>query len=140
MIIFILLTSLCLVYYDFKYLKVPNLITLLLFLSVIIYKIYNKIPPTDFIIPGLVSAGTLLAVYIFSKGKLGMGDIKYSVIISIYFGYIFWLGSIIYAAASALIISIYLLISKKISKYTRIPFIPFLVAGGIINYFLPITI
>lgn len=140
MIVILLLISLYLVYYDYKHLKVPNLINLLLLITIIVYKLYNKVPPSEFIIPGVVSFGTLLLVFIFSKGKLGMGDIKYSAITSMYFGYLFWLGSIIYAATVALLISIFLLATKKIKRDTRIPFIPFLVAGSIINYLLPVTV
>lgn len=138
MIIILLLISLFLVFYDLKYYKVPNLINLALLILVISNKVYIKDHPFDYIIPGLIAFITLLLVYMVSKGKLGMGDIKYSSIMAIYFGYRFWLGSLIYASIVALLVSIILLLSKKIKKDSRIPFIPFLVIGNIVNYLIPI--
>lgn len=130
--------SLFLVFYDLKYFKVPNLINLFLLILVISNKVYIKAHPFDYIVPGLIAFITLLLVYMVSKGKLGMGDIKYSSIMAIYLGYRFWLSSLIYASIAALLISIILLLSKKIKRDSRIPFIPFLVIGNIANYIIPI--
>lgn len=138
MIFLILGISLFLVYYDLKYYKVPNLVNLLLLISVMAFKIYHRADPLDYLIPGFVAFVTLFLIYIVTKGKLGMGDIKYSSIMAIYLGYRFWIGSLMYASISALILSIALLLIKKIKRDSRIPFIPFLVLGNIINYFIPI--
>lgn len=136
---FVLLAiSLFLVYYDLKYYKVPNVVNLLLLLLVVAYKVYSKEYILDYLLPGSIAFITLFLIYIFSKGKLGMGDIKYSSIMAAYFGYRFWIGSLLYASVTALIISIALLIIKKIKRDTRIPFMPFLVLGNIINHVLPI--
>lgn len=139
--IFILIPiSLYLVYYDIRFKRVPNIITLSLFLLVLVFKIYFREPLVTAFISGAVAFTTFLLIHIFSGKKLGMGDCKYTAVIAFHFGYFFWIKSIIYCSFIALVVSLILLVSKKIDKTTPIPFIPFLVAGWILNYFIPLPI
>ena len=137
--IIIALTSLYLVYFDIRYKRVPNIVNLLLFTSVIISKVFNGEPLLISLASGLIAFGTFLLIHLVSRGKLGMGDCKYTAIIAVNFGYYFWLQSIIYTSLIALIVSVILLISKKIDRETPIPFIPFLVAGWMLNYYIPVA-
>lgn len=134
--IFLLFTvSIYLVYYDLKYKRVPNLINLFLFLLVIISKIMDgDIFPS--LLSGTVAFLTFLIINLITKGKMGIGDAKYTSIIALYFGYEFWLYSIIYCSIYAIIISISLYLLKKIQRDTKIPFIPFLFLGWITQFIL----
>lgn len=134
MIYFLSITSLYLVYYDIRYKKVPNIITLLLLIAVLIYKIYYRLPLKEGLISGLLAFVTFLIIYFISRGGIGMGDCKYTAVTSIYFGYSFWLNSILYTSIISLSVSLILLFVKKIKRETKIPFMPFLVSGWIGNY------
>lgn len=136
-IIVLLLISAYLVYFDIRYQRVPNIINLLLLLIVLGGHIYNKEPLGYPLISALAAFGTFLLIHIVSRGKLGMGDCKYTAIIAFQFGYYFWLHSTIYTSIIALIISGILLLTKKIDTKTPIPFMPFLVSGWVLNYFIP---
>jgi len=132
MIYIILLTSLYLTYYDLRYKKVPNKILLVLFILVLIDKILIGDLKWS-LISGAIAFLTFFLVYIVSRGNIGMGDIKYTSITAIYFGYKFWLYSIIYCSISAIFITVILYLLKIIKRYTKIPFIPFLALGLIIQ-------
>lgn len=135
MIVLLFTVSIYLVYYDLKYKRVPNLINLFLFILVVISKIIDgDIYPA--LLSGIVAFFTFLIINIITKGKMGIGDTKYTSIIAIYFGYEFWLYSIIYCSIYAIVISISLYLLKKIQRDTKIPFIPFLFLGWITQLIL----
>ncbi|QEN04219.1 prepilin peptidase [Thiospirochaeta perfilievii] len=136
MILFLIIASTLLAIYDIKKLKVPNLGNLLLLVVVfgnLFLTNYNIIPH---IISGLAAFLTFILIYFISKRKLGMGDCKYTAIIALHFGYNFWLYSVMTTSIIALFVTIPLLLSKKIKRDTKIPFMPFLVSGWILYYFL----
>ncbi len=135
MISVLILVSIYLVFYDMKYQRVPNLVNLLLFLSVIIYKLITTSDLITSLISGFIAFITFLFVYFVSGKKLGMGDCKYTAIIAIFFGYLFWLQSIVYCSILALLISGILIIFKKINRNTKLPFMPFLVSGWLLNFY-----
>lgn len=136
----IMAVSLYLVYFDIRYKRVPNIINLILFAGVLAYKIIFKQDILGSFVSGAVAFLTFLLIYVISRGKMGMGDCKYTAVIAFHFGYLFWLKSIIYASLTAIIVSLTLLLLKKIDRTTPIPFVPFLVAGWILNYFIPLPI
>lgn len=136
MTIIVGLISLYLVYHDIRHKKVPNIINIILLLLVVAGKFYYHQELLPSLFSGLAAFITFFLIYLFSKGGMGMGDCKYTAIIAFHFGYHFWLQSIIICSITALVISITLLLTKKIDRKTRIPFIPFLVFGWIINYII----
>lgn len=140
MIYILLPVSLYLTYYDIRYKRVPNLIVLSLFITLLTLKIFLGEPLISAFISGSAAFITFLLIHIFSGKKLGMGDCKYTAVIAFNFGYFFWLQSIIYCSFIALVVSLFLLVIKKIDKKTRIPFIPFLVSGWLLNYILPLPV
>lgn len=136
MIYLLIIISIYLVIYDIKYKKVPNYINLILLILIILNKIYLGENITISLLSGLFSFMMFFVVTLASKGGMGIGDCKYTSLISMNFGYYFWLQSITIATISALVISGILIIGKKIDKKTRIPFIPFLVFGWIFKVFV----
>lgn len=132
----LLIFILYLAYYDFKYYRVPNRITLLLFLLVLSQSYFNN-RLEKAIIAGLFSLLFYTVVYLITKGKIGVGDIKFSIISAIYLGFEFWLYSMFYSIILATIVSSVLLLLKKIDKGSRLPFIPFLTSGIILTHILP---
>ncbi len=132
----LIIVSLYLVYFDIRYKRVPNLINLVLLLLVIGNRIWADLPLKPAIISWTVAFFSFFLIYVITKGKMGIGDCKYTGIIAFHFGYFFWLKSIIVCSIIALLITLSLLLLKKISRTTPIPFIPFLVSGWIIIYFI----
>lgn len=132
----LIIISLYLVYYDIKFKKVPNIINLFLLIIVVSNKVILQQCIISPLISGFIAFITFFIIYLISKGKMGIGDAKYTAIIAFNFGYYFWLKSIIYCSTLALIISIILLLTKRIKRDTPIPFMPFLVFGWLLNLFI----
>ncbi len=78
----------------------------------------------------------LAAIWYFSKGKaMGLGDAKLVWGMSWFLGLVGGLSSIIFAFWFASIPSIYLLITRKGSMHTEMPFGPFLALATVLVYF-----
>lgn len=135
----LIITSLYLVYYDIRFKKVPNKIIIMMFLVVFFNKVYTDGELLSSLVSGLCAFFTFLLIYIVSKGKMGMGDTKYTSIIAFHFGYYFWLKSTIFCSLFALIISGFLILTKKINRKTQIPFIPFIFLGWFTNFIFEIS-
>lgn len=128
----LLIICLYLAYYDIRYYKVPNRFTLLLFILVIIQSYYyNRLEKA--IIAGFFSLLFYTLVYLITRGKIGIGDIKFSVTSAIYLGWGLWMDALIYSIITVVIISSPLFLAKIINKDSRLPFIPFLVSGIILS-------
>lgn len=137
--VIVVIISIILSVYDIKKLKVPNIGIILLLTVVIAEKIYLG---TDFIISIIYGVITLLIfvlINLYTKGRLGIGDCKYTSIIAFHFGFLFWIEHLIYSSLISLILAFILLKIKKIKKNKPIPFIPFLTLGVILNLLFPIS-
>lgn len=129
MIIPITILLLYLSYYDIRYYKVPNRILLLLLLFVLFNQCYSG-ELLSSLLCGLYSILFFTLVYIFSRGKIGMGDIKFSIVSAIYLGYFPWLLSLMIGVLSILPFYRYFGRSKPI------PFVPFLTFGTFFSHSL----
>lgn len=135
MIYILLVISLYLVYYDIKYLKVPNKIIILLLIIALLNAYLNGVLIGS-LIAGLLCLLFYITVYMLSKGNIGIGDIKYSIITAITLGTKLWYRAMIITVLISLII---LLISKPLKKVpvkSKVPFIPPLFLGSLISYIL----
>lgn len=122
---------------DLKRYKIPNLLTLggtvVLF---VLEWIYSGHFPKAFLISSLFSFSIMLLFIFLSKGKLGMGDAKFCLLTGGYLGLYYWLISLFFASAAALLLMLPILKWKKKDKSTPIPFAPFLSLGAIIALYL----
>ncbi|NOY09346.1 MAG: hypothetical protein GXP33_10960 [Spirochaetes bacterium] len=73
---------------------------------------------------------------IFSKGKLGMGDVKLSAFLAMLLGIPVWIFSMMIASLSGTILFLAMLIAGRIGKRDSIAFAPFISFGAIIGFFL----
>jgi prepilin signal peptidase PulO-like enzyme (type II secretory pathway) len=65
-----------------------------------------------------------------SKGKMGLGDAKYSAFIAVAAGMLAWFATVFIASVIALIAAVSLIGLFKMDRKTRIPFAPFLTIGA----------
>jgi len=122
---------------DLKHFKIPNWLTLggtlLLFL---LQWINIKQFPQTFLFSSLISFAIMLLFILLSKGKLGMGDAKLSLLTGGYLGLYYWLISLFIASTIALAVILPVLKWKQKDKNTPIPFAPFLSLGALVALFL----
>ncbi len=78
----------------------------------------------------------LFGIRLFTKGKLGMGDVKFAALMGIFIGFPGWFVATGLASLLGLIFAVLGLFSGRINKNTKIPFAPFLTVGSIGAYFV----
>lgn len=74
--------------------------------------------------------------YIISKGSMGAGDVKLSVIMGIYLTGDYVVGAVLYGCILSAIFSLFMLATRKMTRKTHIPFVPFLYLGVVIRYLM----
>lgn len=109
------------------YLTYPGMILLLLF-SVF----YRRAFVCDSLLAMTVSVAFLWLIRILTHG-LGLGDVKLGACIGLFCGMRELFQALIIAALSAIIVALMLMLKKKVTRDTPIPFAPFLVLGAVIQ-------
>ena len=74
--------------------------------------------------------------YLISKGSMGAGDVKLSIIMGIYMTGEYVVGAVLYGCIISAIFSLFMLATKKMTRKTHIPFVPFLYLGVIVRYLM----
>lgn len=125
---------------DLKIKRIPNTIsaTFLIFviISLILSKILLGVNNSNSLIQ-LITSGLIviffLAVYFFSRGGIGFGDVKLSAPISLLVGYFSWeqaVTGMIFAFYIGGILGVALLVLRKANRKFEIPFAPFMLLGN----------
>ncbi len=85
---------------------------------------------------GLAFALILMAVSWLLRGKLGMGDAKLLGVTAMTAGWQYTIQVMIYAFAVSFVAGVWLLVFRKMSVKTEMPFVPFLTLGMALQLFV----
>lgn len=85
---------------------------------------------------GCAFALLLMAVSWMLKGKIGMGDAKLLGVTAMTAGWFYTVQILIIAMALSFIAGVWLLVFRRMSAKTEVPFVPFLTAGMAAHFFL----
>lgn len=77
-----------------------------------------------------------IGIHFLTKGKLGMGDVKFAALMGVFLGFPGWFVAAGLASLPGLMFALTGLISGRLNKSSKIPFAPFLTAGSIWAYFI----
>ena len=124
---------------ELKQRRIPDAVSLAS--SVILLLIFWLTFPEK-ILPGILGGllGTA-SLYLISRfSAMGLGDVKFAFSAGIIAGWRFIYPSLFIASAFALLVFLPLRLSKKISADYKIPFGPFILAGGICGYVLSVLL
>ena len=81
----------------------------------------------------------LLALLLYRKVGMGMGDVKLMGMLGVFFGFANTVQIFVFSFFIGAIVSVFLLITKLKKSDDYIPFGPFIVAASFITIFLPAT-
>lgn len=82
---------------------------------------------------GVILLGLLAVLYFISRERIGLGDIKLLGVTAITAGWSYTLQILVYGLILSFFYSIWLLLFRKLSGKTEIPFVPFLASGIVIQ-------
>lgn len=117
---------LCCTFFDIKTKKIPAWLLLLFTVFGLLPVIQN---PEDPFWLALIPGTVLLALAYCTKESIGFGDGFIVLILGLFIGYRKCLSAVIVGFLLTSVFSAILLIGKKASRKSRIPYIPFLTAG-----------
>lgn len=133
--------------YDLKHYIIPNEIVysgiILTFLYQLQFSIINyqfsinfQFPIFNYLLAGLIAGAFFLTIILISKGKwMGMGDVKLAVFMGLVLGWPDILVALFLAFLGGAFVSVILIISKKKTLKSEVPFGPFLVGATIVAIF-----
>ncbi len=135
----VLFALVALFFFDLKHQMLPDVIIFPLGV-VVALRLVSMRP--DLLINALAT-GTLLAavfglLYVVSRGRwLGLGDVKLAVVIGLLFGFPATIGVTLIAIWSGGLIGVVLILFRRASPKTALPFGSFWTAAGILAMFVP---
>jgi prepilin signal peptidase PulO-like enzyme (type II secretory pathway) len=120
--------------FDLKYMILPDRTNL----ALVAISLFMLIGKTDYINYLLAGLGSLFFFFILNRIKIrgseamGMGDVKYTLFMGLFLGWPNTLVAIYFAFVVGAMLSIILLLLKKVKKENPIPFGPFLIVGTVV--------
>ena len=124
-------------FFDISKNKIPNLLSILGFPTLsILYICLKENNLFKFLLSSITATIIMILLSLFTKGKLGMGDAKLTLITSGMLGLYYWFISLLIASLSGLFIALILIKKNKWTTKTPIPFAPFLSFGAILALWL----
>ena len=119
--------------YDLKHYLVPDKI---IYPAIIIAFLYRLFGDFNYFLAALVGGGFFLIIVLISKGKwMGLGDAKIGFLMGLLLGLNYLFVALFLAFFVGAIVSIILLILKKKTLKSEIPFAPFLIGATFITLF-----
>ena len=122
-------------YIDYLYMVIPDEILCVLLLAGLSQVAIGSKEFFDVIFGAIIGAVFLGAIFVLSKGGLGLGDVKFAGTLGLWLGTSGILVCLASAFVSGGIIAVGLYLSGKASGQTKIPFGPFLSLGAFASFF-----
>ncbi len=119
-------------YIDIRHKRIPNVLTFGTFAVLLVITLFIELNSAIwFVSSAAIGFVSIWLVRLISGGKIGMGDVKLSGLISAAIGLTGWFFTLFFASFTGLV-GVFILISVgRISRKDPIPFAPFLAAGSI---------
>ena len=141
-VILVAMSILCMT--DYWETVVPNsilLILLMLFIIVVGLHAVRDMSVFYMALPSIILGFLFCALtfglgYVISKGSMGAGDVKLSLIMGLYLTGEYVVATIVYGCLLSAVYSVVQLVRKRLNRKDEIPFVPFLYIGLIIKYFV----
>lgn len=105
----------------------------LMILEIVLAKTYWKDLLMFSVLGGAICGGVLLVIALIVKTALGMGDVKMFFVLGLLYGVTDTYGILLFSMVIMGVISILLLLTKKVTTKTAIPMAPFVVIGFLLS-------
>lgn len=121
---------------DIIYLLIPNKILLFFLPFFIILRLFDPLDPWwSSLVGALVGFVLLTLIILISKGAMGAGDMKLFTLLGFVLGFKGVLLTFLLATLFGTLISMLLLVAKKVDRKTPVPFGPSIVLAALTTYY-----
>jgi leader peptidase (prepilin peptidase) / N-methyltransferase len=115
---------------------IPNKILLFFLPIFIILRIFLPLDPWwSSIVGAFIGFVLITLIIVISKGGMGAGDMKLFALLGVVLGYQGVLLTFLLSTLLGTIVSILLILLKKINRKSSVPFGPYICVGALITYF-----
>lgn len=94
-----------------------------------------SLPPAQALWGALLGGGSLLIVFLVSRGGMGAGDIKLMIMIGFYFGLLGTVAVLFFGFMIGALVGIAFMVLRKLTRKDALPFAPFLSLAALIQVF-----
>jgi len=120
--------------FDWREMRIPDALSLGgTAIAIILAMLRPGFSPLELALEVFASFGVFWIISVATGGKLGLGDVKYSVFIAVALGLSGWLATIAVAAVTGLAVALVIVLRDRAALDTRIPFAPFLTFGAVVS-------
>ncbi|SER27092.1 leader peptidase (prepilin peptidase) / N-methyltransferase [Gracilibacillus ureilyticus] len=121
---------------DLCYMLIPNKIMLFFLPIFLILRIFLPLDPWwSSLLGSFIGFVFIMLIILISKGGMGGGDMKLFALLGIVLGYQGILLTFLFSTLLATVVSILLILLKKINRKYPIPFGPYICGSALITYF-----
>ena len=136
--LFYIASALVLIFvYDLKHYIIPDKVLLPAIGIALLYRfIFNLTLVPNYLLAAVVASGFFFVLFLITAGRgMGLGDVKFAILMGLLLGFSNVLVALFLAFFFGAIIGLILLIFRKKSLKSEIPFGPFLITGTFIALF-----
>ncbi len=118
--------------FDLREHRIPDALTIGGILLIFAIKLLAKEEPVWLLCSeGFAGFALFWLIRLISRGKMGLGDAKYSALIAVTAGFDSWFTALFIACAAGLVCSALLIAFFRADRGMKIPFAPFLSLGAV---------
>jgi prepilin signal peptidase PulO-like enzyme (type II secretory pathway) len=126
--------SIPITFFDLRDLRIPDALSLGGAAALVVLEILApERSATTVLVEAAVAFGVFAAITLATRGKLGLGDAKYSLLIVLALGMFGWLTTLAVASVTGLAVGLVLVRRGRAAADARIPFAPFLTFGAAVS-------
>ena len=116
---------------DIAKLRIPDLLSLGgIGVALLVKAFIVREPLLETAVEAGAGFGVFWLIHLLTRGKLGLGDAKYSAFIALTIGMHAWLMTLVVASVTGLACALILIGPCKVERTARVPFAPFLTLGA----------
>lgn len=116
---------------DIRCMLVPQALVFTAALAAVAALVWSEVPTVpDALLGGLLGFGLLFLLYLIRRDGIGLGDARFLAVLGLFLGWQGVLVALVCGSVLGGLIGVLLLALHKVDRKTRIPFVPFLAAGG----------
>jgi prepilin signal peptidase PulO-like enzyme (type II secretory pathway) len=123
-------------YYDIRERRIPDVLTFSGIAALLACRLAaGRFSAVD-LAAGLVGFGAIGAFWLFSRGRIGLGDAKLSALLALLLGLWGWILAVFLASFTGILCCLVMMALGRMSGRESIPFAPFLILGAAASFFL----
>ncbi len=133
----LLLFAIPITIFDLRQYRIPDYLTFGgIFFFIVLKVVRGGSSPALIALECGLGFGVFWAIHHLTRGKMGLGDAKYSALIAVAVGLLPWFVTLFIASVAGVLFALVMILVFGMDRRTQIPFAPFLTLGAVLALLL----